>query len=321
MFKILETGEIKMKTLESVFEIYETRRQKIVNSEERNQEVLANGLLNAYEGMTYTTILDNTTKAQVAFSKNAQNLVEIEEKEVKELENLKSIKNILLQQENVLEDKEVVLEGMMIEKQRDVLNLKNLEEKNEKEKERLEDLDSHRKKDWEVENKNFEMSMDKWKSEREEKLKKEEEQRVYEHSQSLKEIEDGHDACMEVLEKEQGIDARIKDKDLSHQRKEMEGKAKDFEEAKVYIEAHETTMAKKVSKNVAIKLGFVKHEHENTMKRETNAFINKLDILELEQANRSDNTQSKKSTITELKEKLSQAKIELNKLTQNTLTV
>lgn len=316
----METGEIKMKTLESVLEIYETGRQKIVNSEERSQEVLANALLNAYQGMTYTSILDNTTQAQVSFSKHAKNLVEIEEKEVKELKNLKSIKSILLQQENVLEDKEVLLEAMMIEKQRDVLNLKNLEEKNENEKKRLEDLDSHRRKDWEVENKSFDLTMEKWKNEREEKLKKEEEQRVYEHNQSLKEIKDRHEACMTVLRKEQSIDAHIKDKDLSHQRKEMEDKAKYFEEAKVYIEAHETSMAKKVSKNVAIKLGFVKHEHENTMKRETNAFINTLDILELEQANRSENVQSKKSGIAELKEKLSHAKIELNKLTQNTLT-
>jgi len=118
-----------MKTLQNVLQKYQQDKQKVISSLELNKRAIAHKLLEEYKGLTYTTILDNTTKAQVSFSSNAQNLLEIEEKELKELQNLKTIKNILLQQDNILEDKTIILEETMVQKQQHLLNLKNLEEK------------------------------------------------------------------------------------------------------------------------------------------------------------------------------------------------
>ena len=47
----------------------------------------------------------------------------------------------------------------------------------------------------------------------------------------------------------------------------------------------------------------------------------KLNFLELDLTNRTQSCQSKKGMIEELKEKLTNAKSELNKLTQNTLAI
>jgi len=310
-----------MKTLQNVLQTHEQNRQKVIGSLELNKEEIANQLLEEYKGLTYTTILDNTTKSQVSFSQHATQMLEIEDKEKKELQNLKTIKDILLQQEDMLENKAIILDETMIQKQQHLLNLKNLEEKTNQEIERLEKLYAERKKDWEEENKTLDKTVKNWESAREDRLKKEEEFALYEHNQKLQEIKDNHSEELDILTKDFETQERLNNKDIYAQRKELDAKSKVYDESKEYIENFETLVSDKVSKQSGVKLGFLKQEHENNIKREKNAFVNQLDVLELDLANKTESCESKKSTIAELKEKLSSAKDELNKLTQNTLTV
>ncbi len=310
-----------MKTLQNVLQKYEQDKQKVISSLELNKRAVAHKLLEEYKGLTYTTILDNTTKAQVSFSKNAENLLEIEEKELKELQNLKTIKNILLQQDNILEDKTIILEETMVQKQQHLLNLKNLEEKTIEKKSKLDKLHSDIRKDLQENSEALDKTITHWKTEREERLNKEEESILYEHNQKSKESKDKHLENLDVTTKELEIKELHKQKDIDAQRKELDENLKVYDESKEYIENFETLVSEKVATQSGMKLGFLKRDHENNIQIETNAFINKLDVLELDLENIIQGCQTKKSMIEELQAKLTNAKADLNNLTQNTLTI
>jgi len=209
----------------------------------------------------------------------------------------------------------------MIQKQQHLLNLKNLEEKTIDEKNRLKKVYTDIKKDWENQNEKFEKTISDWKQNRENKLKQEEESILYEHNQKFQEIKDKHIESLDIITKDFETRERLKYKDISIQRKELNDNAKIYNEAKEYIENFDTLVTEKVSKQSGMKLGFLKKEHENSIKIETNNFINELDILELDLENKTHSCEGKNSLIEELKEKLTNAKSELNNLTQNTLTV
>ena len=125
-----------MKKLQNVLQKHENNRQRIISSLELNKEKVAQKLVEDYVEFSYITILDNTTKAQVAFSQNAKQLLEIEQKELDQLEDFKTIKETLIIEREELEDKIVILDVIEMEAQQYLFYLKNLEiESEEKKKE------------------------------------------------------------------------------------------------------------------------------------------------------------------------------------------
>jgi hypothetical protein len=310
-----------MKTLQSVLTRYEQDRQKVIGSIEKHEETMVEELLAQYEGLTYNSILDKTSKAQVAFANNAQNLLDIEAKESKELQNLHMIKDALFVQDSILEDKSIILEETMVQKEQHLLNIKNLEEENLEEKNNLEKVHlivgKDNKKCMDI----LDRMIESYTNAREERLKKEEELLSYEHQQTLQENEDKHNNAINIITKELEANERLHYKNIHKQQKELDDNAKEYEEATEYIENFDTQVADKVSTQSGIKMGFLKKEHENSIKADTNSFINQLDVLALELENKVESCQGKKSMIEALQDKLNSAKSNLNNLTQNTLTV
>lgn len=310
-----------MKTLQSVLARYEQNRQKVIGSVEKNEESIVNKLLEQYKGLTYTTILDNTTKAQVSFAKNSQNLLDIEAKENEELQNLKMIKNALIEQDSILEDKSIILEETMLQKEQHLLNLKNLEEQRVEEKNRLKkvymSLEKENKESIDI----LDKMVESYNNARKERLKKEEELLSYEHQQKLQENKDAHTNAISLITKNLEADERLHYKSINVQQKELDENAKEYDTATEYIQNFDKKITEKTSTQSGIKLGFLKKEHENSIKVETNSFINQLDVLELEVNNKIESCEGKRTIIKDLKEKLNTAKANLNSLTQNTLTV
>ena len=310
-----------MKTLQNVLQKHEINRQKIISSLDKNKEFVEKKLLEEYVEFSYVTILDNITKAQVAFSQNANNLLSIEEKELKQLDNFKTIKKILIEEVEDLEDKIVILDAIAIEKQQYQFDSNNFETES---KENLEKLSKEQllvKKSWNEDFLALEEKILKWKNERENKLTQEAEQRLYEHTLKVSEIKDTHIEQVSELNREQELTSRSIEKDIELKRKELEFNKKIDEESREYLLNYEDNLSEKVSKLIKIKLGFIKYEHESNMDKEKNGFLNKLDILDLKILNIIKNSDEKKEIIKELKEKLEGAKTELNQLTQNTLSV
>jgi len=310
-----------VKTLQNVLQKHQTNRQKVISSLEKNRELEAKKLVEEYVEFSYVTILDNITKAQVAFSQNANNLLEIEERELKQLDDFKTIKKTLIQEVDTLEDKMVVLDAIAIEKQQYQFDLKNLESESKEREEKLLKEQSLVKEGWSEDLSNLDKKIEKWESERESRLAKEEELRAYEHNLKLSQIKDSHEEKLSELKREQELKSRAIEKDIALKRKELEVNQKADNEAKEYLAKYDESVSEKVSKLVKIKLGFIKQEHESSMESEKRSFSNQLDILDLKIENIVKNSDEKRESIKELKEKLESAKTELNQLTQNTLSV
>jgi hypothetical protein len=310
-----------MKTLESVLTRYEQNRQKVMGSVEKNEENIVNALLEQYKGLTYTNILDNTSKAQISFAKNAQNLLDIEDKELKELENLRTIKNALLEQNNILEDKSIILEETMVQKEQHLLNLKNLKESMTEEKTKLEKQALNLDKESQESLKLLNESIKVYDKERLEKLQKEEEAGAYEQRLKIQESKDTHRENISQITKDLEGKEHLKYKAFDAEQKELDENSNAYDISKTYIENFEEKLAEKVSKDSGTKLGFLKKEHENTLKQDSNTLVTQLEVLALDLENKIESCEHKKSMIEELKEKLNSAKSNLNHLTQNTLTV
>jgi len=194
-------------------------------------------------------------------------------------------------------------------------------EKTIEKKSKLDKLHSDIRKDLQENSEALDKTITHWKSEREERLNKEEESILYEHNQKSKEIKDKHLENLDDTTKELEIKELSKQKDIDAQRKELDENLKVYDESKEYIENFETLVSEKVATQSGMKLGFLKRDHENNIQIQTNAFINKLDVLELDLENIIQGCQTKKSMIEELQAKLTNAKADLNNLTQNTLTI
>ena len=310
-----------MKTLQNVLQKHEINRQKVISSLDKNRESVAKKLVEEYVEFSYVTILDNITKAQVAFSENANKLLDIEKKELNQLDDFKTIKATLIKELENLDDKIVVLDAIAIEKQQYQFDLKNLASEFKEKREKLLKEQSLIKEEWSEELSALEEKVLKWESQREITLAKEEEQRLYEHHLKLSQIKDSHEEKLAELEREQELKSRSIEKDIALKRKDLESTKKDDDEAKEYLAKYEESLSAKVAKLVKIKLGFVKQEHESSIESEKNSFSNQLDILDLKIENTIKNSDEKRVNIKELKEKLEGAKTELNQLTQNTLSV
>ena len=300
---------------------HEINRQKVISSLDKNRESVAKKLVEEYVEFSYVTILDNITKAQVAFSENANKLLDIEKKELNQLDDFKTIKATLIKELENLDDKIVVLDAIAIEKQQYQFDLKNLASEFKEKREKLLKEQSLIKEEWSEELSALEEKVLKWESQREITLAKEEEQRLYEHHLKLSQIKDSHEEKLAELEREQELKSRSIEKDIALKRKDLESTKKEDEEAKEYLAKYEESLSAKVAKLVKIKLGFVKQEHESSIESEKNSFSNQLDILDLKIENTIKNSDEKRVNIKELKEKLEGAKTELNQLTQNTLSV
>jgi hypothetical protein len=310
-----------LKTLENVLKKHEINRQKVISSLDKNRKLEAKKLVEEYVEFSYVTILDNITKAQVAFSENANKLLEIEKKELTQLDNFKTIKETLIKELETLDDKIVVLDAIAIEKQQYQFDLKNLESESKEKREQILKEQQFIKKSWERELLDLKEKIIKWEREREERLAKEEERRLYEHNLELAQIKDSHEEKLTELKREQELKERSIEKDIAIKRKELEANKKIDDEAKAYLEKYEENLSAKVSKLIKIKLGFIKQEHDATMESEKKSFENQLDILDLKIENTIKNSDEKRESIKELKEKLESAKTELNQLTQNTLSI
>ena len=310
-----------MKTLQNVLQKHEINRQKVISSLDKNRESVAKKLVEEYVEFSYVTILDNITKAQVAFSENANKLLDIEKKELNQLDDFKTIKATLIKELENLDDKIVVLDAIAIEKQQYQFDLKNLASEYKEKREKLLKEQSLVKEEWSEELSALEEKVLKWESQREITLAKEEEQRLYEHNLKLSQIKDSHEEKLAELTREQELKSRSIEKDIALKRKDLEENQKADDEAKEYLAKYEESLSAKVAKLVKIKLGFVKQEHESSMESEKNSFSNQLDILDLKIENTMKNSDEKRESIKELKEKLESAKTELNQLTQNTLSV
>ena len=310
-----------MKTLQNVLQKHEINRQKVISSLDKNRESVAKKLVEEYVEFSYVTILDNISKAQVAFSENANKLLDIEKKELEQLDDFKTIKETLIKELENLDDKIVVLDAIAIEKQQYQFDLKNLGSESKEKREKLLKEQSLIKERWSEELLELEEKVLKWERERESSLSKEEEQRLYEHNLKLSQIKDSQEEKLAELKREQELKSRSIEKDISLKRKALEENKKTDDEAKEYLAKYEESLSAKVSKLVKIKLGFIKQEHDSSMESEKNSFSNQLDILDLKIENTIKNSDEKRVNIKELKEKLESAKTELNQLTQNTLSV
>ena len=310
-----------MKTLQDVLQKHEINRQKVISSLDKNRESVAKKLLEEYVEFSYVTILDKITKAQVAFSTNANNLLDIEKKELKQLDDFKTIKQTLIKELENLDDKIVVLDAIAIEKQQYQFDLKNLESESKEKRDRILKEQLFIKTGWSKELSEFDEKVLKWEEERATTLVKEEEQRLYEHNLKLTQIKDSHQERLAELKREQELKNRAIEQDIMLKRKALEANKKEDDEAKEYLEKYEEKLSEKVSKLIKIKLGFIKQEHESSMESEKNSFSNQLDILDLKIENTVKNSNEKRESIKELKEKLESAKTELNQLTQNTLSI
>lgn len=310
-----------MKNLQTVLEKYEKNRQKIISSLELNEAKVAQQLLEDYVEFSYMTILDNTTKAQVAFTQNAKELLEIEQKELTQLEDFKRIKEILIKEREEFEDKNVVLDAITIKKQQYLFDLKNLEDTSKEKKESLDEYQTRLREGWSEDMEVLNEKILLWKEKREQQLSKASEERLYDHTLKISQIEDAHKETVEKLTREQELKSNAITKDISIQRKELTANQKDYNDAKEYAQNFETNLSEKVAKQIKIKLGFIKQDHTNSMNNEKNVFSNQLDILDLKIENIVKNSDEKRVSITELKEKLANAKAELNQLTQSTLSV
>jgi hypothetical protein len=310
-----------MKTLQHVLEKHQINRQKIISSLDKNRELEAQKLVEEYVEFSYVTILDNITKAQVAFSQNANNLLDIEKRELKQLDDFKTIKERLIQELENLDDKVIVLDAIAIEKQQYQFDLKNLESAYTEREEKILKEQKVIKSGWEEDVIALEEEIIKWEKHREETLAQEEEQRRYEHHLKLTEIKDAHEEKLAELKREQELKRRVIEKDIALKRKVLESNKKADDDAKLYLEKYETALAEKVAKVVKIKLGFIKQEHQSSMSSMKSHFENELDILDLKIENIVKNSSEKRESIKELKEKLESAKVELNQLTQNTLNI
>jgi hypothetical protein len=310
-----------VKTLQNVLQKHEKNRQKVISSLEKNIELEAKKLVEEYVEFSYVTILDNITKAQVAFSQNANNLLDIEKKELKQLDDFKTIKQTLIDELENLDDKVVVLDALAIEKQQYQFDLKNLESESTEKRDKILKEQQLIKIGWSKELSEFDEKVLKWEEERRANLAKEEEQRLYEHNLKLTQIKDSHQEKLAELKREQELKNRAIEQDIMLKRKALEANSKADDEAKEYLAKYEENLSAKVSKLVKIKLGFIKQEHESSMESEKNSFSNQLDILDLKIENTVKNSNEKRESIKELKEKLESAKTELNQLTQNTLSV
>ena len=310
-----------MKTLQNVLQKHEINRQKVISSLDKNRESVAKKLVEEYVEFSYVTILDNISKAQVAFSENANKLLDIEKKELEQLDDFKTIKETLIKELENLDDKIVVLDAIAIEKQQYQFDLKNLGSESKEKREKLLKEQALIKERWSEELLELEEKVLKWEHERESSLSKEEEQRLYEHNLKLSQIKDSQEEKLAELKREQELKSRSIEKDISLKRKALEENKKTDDEAKEYLAKYEESLSAKVSKLVKIKLGFIKQEHDSSMESEKNSFSNQLDILDLKIENTIKNSDEKRVNIKELKEKLESAKTELNQLTQNTLSV
>ena len=310
-----------MKILENVLQKHEKNRQKIISSLEKNRALVAKKLVEEYVEFSYVTILDNITKAQVAFSQNANNLLDIEQKELNQLEDFKTIKKTLIQEQENLEEKIVVLDSITTEQQQYRFDLNNLENELTETKEKLLKEQNLLKLNWKKDLSDLDEKISKWETDRSDILSKEEEQRRYEHDLKLSQINDAHEEKLAEINREQELKSRSILKDIAIKKKVLEENEKLYQEAKVYIDKFEENLSVKVAKQIKIKLGFMKQDHENNIEREKRSFLNELDILDLKIENRIQNSTEKRETIKELKEKLAIAKVELNTLTQNTLSV
>ena len=139
---------IGLKTLQNVLQKHEINRQKVISSLDKNRELVAKKLVEEYVEFSYNTILDNITKAQVAFSENANKLLEIEKKELEQLDDFKTIKKTLIKELENLDDKIIVLDAIAIEKQQYQFDLKNLENDSREKREKLLEEHSLVKEDW-----------------------------------------------------------------------------------------------------------------------------------------------------------------------------
>jgi hypothetical protein len=310
-----------VKILNNVLEEYEKNRQKTISSLERNRKLVAKKLLEDYVGFSYITLLDNTTKAQVSFSQNAHNLLDIEQKEVKQLDNFKTIKEILIEDRDNLNDKIVILDAIAIEKQQYLFDLKNLEAESKDKNKSLGKEQSFIRDGWREDISFLNKKILKWEIEREKSLTKDEEQRLYEHNLKILQIKDSHEDELAILNREQELKSRGITKDINIKRKELQSNLNIYEDAKEYLDKFEESISAKVSKQIKIKLGFIKQDHENRLKSQENNFSNQLDILDLKIENLVKNSEEKRVAIKELKDKLAIAKAELNQLTQNTLSI
>jgi hypothetical protein len=310
-----------VKILNNVLEEYEKNRQKTISSLERNRKLVAKKLLEDYVGFSYITLLDNTTKAQVSFSQNAHNLLDIEQKEVKQLNNFKTIKEILIEDRDNLNDKIVILDAIAIEKQQYLFDLKNLEAESKDKNKSLGKEQSFIRDGWREDISFLNKKILKWEIEREKSLTKDEEQRLYEHNLKILQIKDSHEDELAILNREQELKSRGITKDINIKRKELQSNLNIYEDAKEYLDKFEESISAKVSKQIKIKLGFIKQDHENRLKSQENNFSNQLDILDLKIENLVKNSEEKRVAIKELKDKLAIAKAELNQLTQNTLSI
>jgi len=310
-----------VKILENVLQKHEKNRQKIISSLEKNRALVAKKLVEEYVEFSYVTILDNITKAQVAFSQNANNLLDIEQKELNQLEDFKTIKKTLIQEQENLEEKIVVLDSITTEQQQYRFDLNNLENELTETKEKLLKEQNLLKLNWKKDLSDLDEKISKWETDRSDILSKEEEQRRYEHDLKLSQINDAHEEKLAEINREQELKSRSILKDIAIKKKVLEENEKLYQEAKVYIDKFEENLSVKVAKQIKIKLGFMKQDHENNIEREKRSFLNELDILDLKIENRIQNSTEKRETIKELKEKLAIAKVELNTLTQNTLSV
>ena len=310
-----------MKTLQSVLQKHEQNRQKIISSLDKNRKSEAKKLVEEYVEFSYVMILDNITKAQVAFSQNANNLLNIEKKELKQLDDFRTIKKTLIEEGENLQDKIVILDATAIEKQQYQFDLKNLESQFKEEIEKLEKEHLLLKNGWSEDLSALDKRISKWEIDREKNLTKEKEQRLYEHNLTLSQIKDAHQERLATIKREQEIKSRAISKDIAIKKKELKSDEKRYKEAKDYLEKYDDTVSAKVSKLIKIKLGFIKQEHESSMESEKRSFSNQLDILDLKIKNIIKNSDEKRESIKELKEKLEIAKAELNQLTQNTLSI
>ena len=296
-----------MKTLQDVLQKHEINRQKVISSLDKNRESVAKKLLEEYVEFSYVTILDKITKAQVAFSTNANNLLDIEKKELKQLDDFKTIKKTLIKELENLDDKIVVLDAIAIEKQQYQFDLKNLESESKEKRDRILKEQLFIKTGWSKELSEFDEKVLKWEEERATTLVKEEEQRLYEHNLKLTQIKDSHQERLAELKREQELKNRAIEQDIMLKRKALEANKKEDDEAKEYLEKYEEKLSEKVSKLIKIKLGFIKQEHESSMESEKNSFSNQLDILDLKIENTVKNSNEKRESIKELKEKLESA--------------
>ena len=310
-----------MKSLKSILNTHSNNKQKIVSSLVLNQESIAINLLKNYEQLTYDKILDSTIKVQAIFRENADQLINIESSETQKLDELKTIKNILTKQLDRFEDKEIVLDATIIEKQQYQINLDNLRSETEEKKKVLEKKDQAIKEKYEKDNAQLSEKIAYWKSDREKQLKTEKEQAIYDDQQMIQTINDEHHYKLLSVKKELDNQDYLKEKEINQQRKILNENNQSYKESLKYIEDYDKKLSTQISNKINTYLKELKHDHKNKITIESNNFINKLDILDIELSSITNKCDDKKQVIDDLKNKLAHAKVELNKLTQNTLTI